>query len=82
MFSTLRSKVLGASAFVAASLIVFPVAAMATEESAATKGVKKVAEGVSSEGVEIVLAILGALVAILVAVIIIPKAIGLIKRFI
>jgi hypothetical protein len=81
MFSTLRSKVLGASAFVAASLIVFPVGALATE-SEATKGVKKVAEGVSSEGVEIVLAILGALVAILVAVIIIPKAIGLIKRFI
>jgi len=80
MFSTLRSKVLGASAFVAASLIVFPVGALA--ESEATKGVKKVAEGVSSEGVEIVLAILGALVAILVAVIIIPKAIGLIKRFI
>jgi hypothetical protein len=81
MFSTLRSKVLGASAFVAASLIVFPAGALATE-SAATQGVKKVAEGVSSEGVEIVLAILGALVAILVAVIIIPKAIGLIKRFI
>ena len=58
-----------------------PTAAMATETETEKK-VGEIATSVSSEGVVIVLAILSALVTLLVAIIIIPKAIGLIRRFI
>jgi len=54
----------------------------ASAESATAEKVKEVAHGVGTEGVEIVLVILTALISLLVAVIIIPKAIALIKRFI
>ena len=77
-----RLQVLTASAFVAAMVLVaFPAMSMATE-SATASGVKSVASSVSTEGVEIVLAILTALAALIVAIIIIPKAVGLIRRFI
>jgi hypothetical protein len=56
-----------------------PAVAGATETK---EKVGEVASKVGSEGIEIVLAILTALVGLLVAIIIIPKAIGLIKRFI
>lgn len=62
-----------------AVMAVGPGLASATETE--TK-VKTVAEQVGSEGTNIVLLILAALVGLLVAIIIIPKAIGLIKRFI
>jgi hypothetical protein len=58
-----------------------PVSALATETET-EKGVHEIASKVSEEGVTIVLAILSALVALLVAIIVIPKAIGLIRRFI
>lgn len=58
-----------------------PASSLATEGATATK-VKEIATDVGTEGVEIVLGILAALVTLLVAIIIIPKAVGLIKRFI
>ena len=68
-------------AVTAALMVMAPVSALATE-TATEEGVKKVAEGVGTEGVTIILAILTALVALLVAVIIIPKAVALIRRFV
>ena len=62
------------SAFVAAP-------ALATE-SEGSKKVKEVTTSVSSEGVEIILAVLGGLVALIALSIILPKAIGFIRRFI
>jgi hypothetical protein len=83
MLKSIHSKYLAAGAFVGAAVMVaFPAAALATESGTAASGVKTVAANVGSEGVEIVLAILTALVGLIVAVIIIPKAVGLIKRFI
>lgn len=81
--STGRSRAVAfVSMVVAAALMVMaPVSALATE-TATEEGVKKVAEGVGTEGVAIILAILTALVALLVAVIIIPKAVALIRRFV
>jgi hypothetical protein len=77
-----RAKYLGvcvlvASAFVAA----VPAAALATE-SAGEEKVKAVATQVGSEGVTIILVILGALAALIAMVIILPKAVKMIKRFI
>ena len=80
MLTSVRNRVLVAVAFCTASVLVYlPAVAGATETK--TK-VTEVATKVGDEGVEIVLAILAALVGLLVAIIIIPKAIGLIKRFI
>lgn len=77
-----RTRVYMACSVVAAALFVaLPAAAGATSTPTETK-VGEIATSVGSEGVEIVLAILGALVSLLVAIIIIPKAVGLIKRFI
>jgi hypothetical protein len=66
--------VLCISAFVAAP-------ALATE-SEGSKKVKEVTTNVSTEGVEIILAVLGGLVALIALSIILPKAIGFIRRFI
>jgi hypothetical protein len=86
MFSTLiskfHSKWVTAVAFCTAALVVTMPAIAAAEAGETKEKVKEVATKVGSEGVEIVLAILTALIALLVAVIIIPKAVGLIKRFI
>lgn len=68
-------------ALTAAVLASAPASSLATEGATATK-VKEIATDVGTEGVEIVLGILAALVTLLVAIIIIPKAVGLIKRFI
>ena len=83
MLKSLRNKLVALFAFSAATatVLVGPAGALATESETAKK-VKEVATNVGSEGVEIVLIILTALVSLLVAIIIIPKAIGLIKRFI
>ena len=79
----MRKYYWSAVAFLAASatVLIAPAVSLA-EESETTKKVTTVATNVGTEGVEIVLAILTALVALIVAVIIIPKAVGLIKRFI
>ena len=80
--ATRRSWVaMGAVAMAALTLLVAPVASLATETETETK-VHEIATSVGTEGVAIVLAILSALVALLVAVIIIPKAVALIRRFI
>ena len=81
MFTSARAKV-GAAALGVAGLILAagPVAAMATTETETKLG--EVTTQVGSEGVSIVLAILGGLVALIAAIIIIPKGIGMIKRFI
>lgn len=73
-------------AFVAASLAALvmasvPMAALAVE-SETEKKIGTVTTQVSSEGVAIVIAVLGGLAALIAAIIIIPKAIGMIKRFI
>lgn len=77
-----RTRVYMACSVVSAALFVaLPAAAGATATPTETK-VGEIATSVGTEGVEIVLAILAALVSLLVAIIIIPKAVGLIKRFI
>ncbi len=77
--SSVRFRWLTVCASLATGLmLLFPVLADATTK----EKVETVATDVGTEGVEIVLAILTALVALIVAVIIIPKAVGLIKRFI
>jgi hypothetical protein len=63
------------------ALMAFAGPALATESATETK-LKTVAEQVGSEGVSIVLVILGAITALIVAIIVIPKAVSLIKRFI
>ena len=77
-----RLVVASVATVVAAALVaVLPVAALATESETETK-LHEVTTQVGSEGVAIVLAILGGLVALIAAIIIIPKGIGMIKRFI
>jgi len=77
-----RFAVGAATAFVAAAVMVAsPMAALATE-SETEKKLHEVTTQVGSEGVAIVLAILGGLVALIAAIIIIPKGIAMIKRFI
>jgi hypothetical protein len=74
-------RVVGMCALVFSALLVGPAGALATESAGETK-VKEVATQVSSEGVSIILAILGALVTLIALVIILPKAVKFIKRFI
>lgn len=83
MFKRMQSRYVAAVAFVAAALTLAgaPAASLATESETATK-IKAVATTVASEGVEIILIVLTALVSLIVAVIIIPKAIGFIRRFV
>ena len=77
-----RLVVASVATVVAAALVaVLPVAALATE-SETEKKLHEVTTQVGTEGVAIVLAILGGLVALIAAIIIIPKGIGMIKRFI
>lgn len=52
------------------------------EESAGAKSVKEVTTKVSSEGSEIILAVLAGLVTLIALVIVLPKAVGFIRRFI
>jgi hypothetical protein len=58
-----------------------PSSALAVETEGETK-VHEVASQVGSEGITIVLAVLGALVGLIALVIILPKAVKFIKRFI
>jgi hypothetical protein len=77
----LAAGVLVASTAAFGAMVLSPLSAMATETET-EKGVHEVATKVSEEGIEIILAVLTALVALIVAVIVIPKAIGFIKRFV
>jgi hypothetical protein len=61
--------------------LVAPVAAFAVE-SEAEKKVKEVTVQVSSEGVNIIIAVLAGLVALIALSIVLPKAIGFIRRFV
>jgi hypothetical protein len=82
VFASVNKRVLAVSTFVFGALLAaVPASALATETET-EKGVHEVATNVSTEGVTIVLAVLTALVGLIVAIIIIPKAIGLVKRFI
>lgn len=65
----------------AVALAAVPGVALATETATEEK-IKAVTSQVSTEGVSIVLAVLTGLVALIAAVIIIPKAIGFIRRFV
>jgi hypothetical protein len=81
-FTKAHSKYVALCSVLALALMALvPGAALATESPTAEK-VKEVATKVSSEGVEIILIVLTALVTLIVAVIIIPKAIGFIRRFV
>ncbi len=80
-FTSIRARVsVGVLALVAA-LSVMAVPALAVE-SEGSKKVGEVTTKVSSEGTEIILAVLGGLVALIALTIVLPKAIGFIKRFI
>jgi hypothetical protein len=80
--NTARSHWLAVCAFCVASVYAAaPSIAMATE-SEGEKEVKKVTEGVATEGVVIIIAVLGGLVTLIALSIVLPKAIGFIKRFI
>lgn len=81
LFTSARGRIAMFMAGVAAggTMLVLPAVSGATETE--TK-VGEVATQVGTEGTTIVLAILAALVGLLVAIIIIPKAIGLIRRFV
>lgn len=82
LFAKAHVKWVALGALVASAFIaVLPAASLATEGATETK-MKEIAEKVSTEGVSIILIVLGALVALIVAVIIIPKAIGFIRRFV
>jgi hypothetical protein len=74
-----RTAKMGVIALVISAFVAAP--ALATE-SEGSKKVKEVTTTVSSEGVEIILAVLGGLVALIALAIILPKAIGFIRRFI
>jgi hypothetical protein len=83
MFSSVvtlsRTVKIGVMALVVSAFVAAP--ALATE-SEGSKKVKEVTTTVSTEGVEIILAVLGGLVALIALAIILPKAIGFIRRFI
>ena len=79
--STLRGRFIAGYLALVAMFVVGPAASLATEGATSTK-VKEIATTVGTEGVEIILAVLTALVTLIVAVIIIPKAIGFIRRFV
>jgi len=81
MFQSINRRWAAVVAFGAASLTLVAGPALAGATETETK-VKEVAEKVGTEGVSIVLLILTALVGLLVAIIIIPKAIALIRRFV
>jgi hypothetical protein len=80
---SVRTRYVALVAFVAAflTLAVSPLAALAVETETEKK-IGTVTTQVSSEGVSIVLAVLAGLAALIAAIIIIPKAIGMIRRFI
>lgn len=83
MFRGLVSQ--GRAAKVAVTMLVisaFVVSPALAVESEGAKKVKEVTTSVSTEGVEIILAVLGGLVALIALSIILPKAIGFIRRFI
>lgn len=63
------------------TLAALPGGALAVE-SEGTKKIGEVTTKVSSEGTEIILAVLGGLVALIALVIVLPKAVGFIRRFI
>jgi hypothetical protein len=71
-----------ASLFVCASLVAALPAVAGATETETEKKVGEVASKVGEEGVVIVLAILTALIALIVAFTIIPKAVKMIKRFV
>jgi hypothetical protein len=82
MFKLVKSKYLAVCAMVAAfALAALPASALAIE-SEGTKKIGEVTTKVSGEGTEIILAVLGGLVALIALVIVLPKAVGFIRRFI
>lgn len=74
-----RAVKTGLTVLVVSAFVVAPALAV---ESEGSKKVKEVTTNVSTEGVEIILAVLGGLVALIALSIILPKAIGFIRRFI
>lgn len=82
LYQGFQKRTLVVSAALAAlALVALPGLALAVETPTEEK-IKTVTTQVSSEGVSIVIAVLAGLAALIAAIIIIPKAIGMIKRFI
>jgi hypothetical protein len=79
LFTKFRAAMLTACVFVLCLVAVSPALAV---ESEGAKKVKEVTTSVSAEGIEIILAVLGGLVALIALTIVLPKAIGFIRRFI
>lgn len=82
MSGRVRTVVAAASLAVSLGVVGFLPAGAGAVESATEEHIKTVTTQVSSEGVSIILAVLAGLVALIAAAIIIPKAIGFIKRFV
>lgn len=84
VLKALRASVTRARVFctVLALAVFVPAASALAVESEGAKKVKEVTTSVSSEGTEIILAVLGGLVALIALTIVLPKAIGFIRRFI
>lgn len=81
LFEKVKHRTVALVAFCAAGATMAFVPAISGATETETK-VGEVATQVGSEGVAIVLAILTALIGLLVAIIIIPKAVALIRRFV
>lgn len=71
----------GAALAVFVTAVALPAGALAVESEGAKK-IKEVTTSVSGEGTEIILAVLGGLVALIALTIVLPKAVGFIRRFI
>lgn len=84
MFKSLRAHVTRGRTFlvVLAVAALVPAGSALAVESEGAKKVKEVTTLVSIEGVEIILSVLGGLVALIALTIVLPKAIGFIRRFI
>ena len=83
--STTRTRFMIACVAVVSSVMVMPAIAAATETEGEKKAGEKITEAaghVSSAGENYILLVLTALVGLIALVIILPKAVGFIRRFI
>lgn len=80
-WNAVNMRYLAVCAIVVSCVLDFASSAMATESEAA-KGVAEAAGKVNTEGVEILIKVLLAVIALVVFVIVVPKAIKFIKRLV
>ena len=80
MSAVVHFRVVAATMAVAG--VVFGAMPALASASETEEKLKSLSESISTEGVKLILIVLTALVALIAAVIIIPKAIGFIRRFV